>query len=177
MKKTLSILILGALPAFALAAGDHSGAHQMSGGHDMAQMQHGAHNMSGMADNMHDTGAGRPGDPAKVSRTIEVILDDTMRFTPNQIKVKAGETVRFFAKNAGKLPHEMVIGSMAELKEHAAMMRAQPTMKHGESNMVSLAPGQRGGIVWQFNKPGAVDFACLVPGHMEAGMVGKIEVE
>jgi uncharacterized cupredoxin-like copper-binding protein len=52
-----------------------------------------------------------------------------------------------------------------------------PGMEHAESNMVTLKPGQRGGIVWQFDKPGAVDFACLLPGHLEAGMAGKVRVE
>lgn len=27
---------------------------------------------------------------------------------------------------------------------------------------------QRGGIVWQLDKSGTVDFACPVPGHTEA---------
>ena len=65
---------------------------------------------------------------------------------------------------------------MAELKEHAAMMGKMPKMKRAEPNMVSLDARQRGGIVWQFDKTGTVDFACLVPGHLEAGMAGKISV-
>ena len=39
-----------------------------------------------------------------VTRNIEVIMDDTMRFTPGQIQVSAGETVRFVVKNVGKIP-------------------------------------------------------------------------
>lgn len=176
MKKTLSILMLGALPALALAAGDHAGGHGMEGhqmmqGHDMAGMH------KEMPGDMHASMAGKPGDPAKVSRTIEITMDDSMRFTPSQISVKTGETVRFFIKNMGKVPHEMVIGTMDELKEHAEMIRKMPDMKNAEPNMITLAAGQRGGLVWQFDKPGTVDFACLVPGHMEAGMVGKVEVE
>ncbi len=161
MKKMLSILILGALPALALAGGDHAGGHDMSS----------------MSKETHDAGAGRPGDPARVSRTIEVTMGDNMRFTPDRIEVKAGETVRFNVRNTGKLRHEMVIGTLAELKAHAAVMRAKPDMKHAEANMLSLDPGRRGAIVWQFDKAGTVDFACLVPGHLEAGMAGKIKVE
>ncbi|MEK7206610.1 MAG: cupredoxin family protein [Pseudomonadota bacterium] len=172
MKKSLSILILGALPALALAGGDHAGGHAMHD--DTAQM---SHDMEGMSHGGHDGAVGKPGDPAKVTRTIEVTMGDDMRFTPSLIKAKAGETVRFFVRNTGKIPHEMVIGSMVELKEHAAMMRKMPKMKHAEPNMVSLSSGQRGGIVWQFDKAGMVDFACLAPGHLEAGMMGKIEVE
>ncbi|MCL5061255.1 MAG: cupredoxin family protein [Candidatus Thermoplasmatota archaeon] len=172
MKKTLSILILGALPAIALAAGDHAGGHGTAG-HPMMQ----GHDMPGMNKDEHASMAGKPGDPSRVSRTIEVTMDDSMRYTPDRIDVKAGETIRFFVKNTGRITHEMVIGSLDELKEHAEMMRQMPGMQHAEPNMVTLKPGQRGGIVWQFDKPGTVDFACLVPGHMEAGMVGKVRVE
>lgn len=174
MKKTLSILIFAVLPGLALASGEHAGGHDMrGGGHDMSQMS----GMEGMSRGGHDGAMGQAGDPAKVSRTIEVTMADTMRFTPDEIKVKAGETVRFFVKNTGKIPHEMVIGTADELKEHAEEMRKMPGMQHAEPNMITLKPGQRGGIVWQFDKAGSVNFACLVPGHMEAGMVGKIEVE
>lgn len=176
MKKTISILILGALPVLASAGGDHAGGHGMNGGPAM-EMQHGSNDTRGMSRNTHDADVGRPGDPNKVGRIIEVTLDDAMRFSPSEISVKAGETVRFFLKNTGKMNHAMVIGSMDELKEHAEMMRKMPDMKHAEPNMITLAPGQRGELVWQFDQPGTVDFACLVPGHMEAGMVGKVEVE
>ena len=168
MKKTLSALILGVAPAIVLAAGGHAGNHDMPA-HGMA-----GHDMSSMTKNTF--AYGQPGDPAKVSRTIELVMDDTMRFAPSQIRVEPGETVRFFIKNAGKIPHEMVIGSLAELKAHAAQMRKMPGMKHAEPNMVTLGPGQRGGLVWQFDKAGTVDFACLIPGHMEAGMSGKVTV-
>lgn len=171
MKKSLSILILGALPVLVWASGDHAGGHDARG--DKTQM---SRDMKGMPHEGHDGAAGKPGDPAKVSRTIEVKMGDDMRFSPGLIKVKSGETVRFSVRNTGKIPHEMVIGSMAELKEHAAMMRKMPDMKHAEPNMVTLGAGQGGDIVWQFDKAGTVDFACLVPGHLEAGMMGKISV-
>ena len=172
MKKTLSILMLGALPAIAWATGDHAGGHGMQG----QQMMQG-HDMPVIQEDAHDRMAGKPGDPAKVSRTIEVTMDDSMRYTPDKISVKAGETVRFLVRNSGKIQHEMVIGSMDELKEHAELMRKMRGMEHDEPNMATLKPGQRGDIVWQFDKPGTVDFACLSPGHMEAGMVGKVKVK
>ena len=165
MNKILSILILGALPTLAFAAGDHAGGHDMAGMHK---------EKSG---DTHASMAGKAGDPAKVSRTIEMIMDDTMHFTPMQISVKTGETVRFFIKNAGKVTHEMVIGTMTEMNEHAEMMKKMPDMKHAEPNMITLAPGKVGGLVWQFDRAGTVDFACLIPGHMQAGMVGKVEVK
>lgn len=163
MKKILSVLIFGALPTFAFAAGGHSDGHQMQG-HDLSKM------------NVSNSATGKPGKASNATRTIELVMNDSMRFTPNTINVKSGETVRFFIKNAGKIPHEMVIGSASEMKEHAAMMRKMPGMKHAEPNMISLNPGQKGALVWEFTQAGTVDFACLISGHMEAGMLGKIKV-
>jgi uncharacterized cupredoxin-like copper-binding protein len=163
------------LPVFALAAEDNAEDHGMEDHHPMSQGHH--HDMEGMHEHTHASMAGKPGDLDKASRTIEVTMNDHMRFIPDQISVKPGETIRFNVKNAGKIPHEMVIGTMDELKEHAEMMRQMPNMKHAEPNMIALAGGQSGTLVWQFGKPGTVDFACLIPGHMEAGMVGQIEVK
>lgn len=158
MKKTLSLFVLSLMPALALAAGDHAG------GHDMAAMPDA------------QTSSGQPGDPAKADRSIEVVMDDTMRFTPANIKVKKGETVRFLIKNQGMIPHEMVIGSVADLQAHAAEMLQSPGMAHAEPNALTLDAGQQGQLVWQFGQAGAVDFACLIAGHLEAGMVGKVKV-
>jgi uncharacterized cupredoxin-like copper-binding protein len=178
MKKIISIFALVTLPAFAMAGGDHTDAHSDSGGHEEAHHEHAAPAMSHEAEDSHghEADAGRPGDPGKVTRTIEVTMDDSMRFTPDKLDFKAGETVRFVVRNNGNITHEMVIGSVDELKEHADMMRSMPAMKHDESNMISLAPGKQGELVWQFSQSGEFDFACLVPGHLEAGMTGKIGV-
>lgn len=155
-------LSLAALAA--LANGTHAGGHEMPASHgDMPLSEHAA-------------SFGQPGDPARVARTVDVALDDDMRFHPARIDVKAGETVRFMVRNTGKVRHEMVLGPLDELKEHARQMRAQPGMAHTEPNQLRLKPGQRGSMVWRFTQPGQVDFACTEPGHLEAGMVGQVEV-
>jgi uncharacterized cupredoxin-like copper-binding protein len=114
--------------------------------------------------------------PSKATRTIEVRMTDNMRFTPDRIDVKLGETVRFVVVNAGQVMHEFVLGTKKELDEHAAQMKKFPNMEHDEPYMTHVAPGKRGEIVWTFNRAGEFDFACLLPGHYEAGMVGKIKV-
>jgi uncharacterized cupredoxin-like copper-binding protein len=120
---------------------------------------------------------GRKGDPSKVSRTIELDLSDAMRFAPAELAVKRGETVRFRLKNSGKVMHEMVLGTMRDLEAHAETMRNDPGMHHhGEPGMVHVAPGKTASLVWQFTNPGEFHYACLVPGHFEAGMVGRIQV-
>ncbi len=111
-----------------------------------------------------------------VKRTIDVGMSDDMRFTPARIDVKRGETIRFVLRNNGKLMHEFVIGTKKELDEHAALMVKFPNMEHDEPYMAHVAPGQTGEIVWNFNRAGAFDFACLIAGHYQAGMTGKIEV-
>ena len=122
------------------------------------------------------TAFGIAGDASRVSRTIDMDALDTFRFTPDKITVKRGETIRFVMRNKGKIQHEIVIGTMAELKEHAALMQKFPEMEHEGANMAHVAPGQSGEIVWTFNQPGTFSFACLIAGHFEGGMAGTIIV-
>ncbi len=120
---------------------------------------------------------GIAGDPKKVTRTIEIRMTDDMRFAPKAINVKLGETVRLVAVNAGKTLHEIVIGTPQELKMHAEMMKKHPGMEHDEPYMAHVNAGQKGTIVWTFNQAGSFEFACLIPGHFEAGMIGRITVK
>ena len=120
---------------------------------------------------------GIAGDPKKTTRTIEIRMTDDMRFAPKAIQVKLGETVRLVAVNAGKVLHELVIGTPQELKAHAEMMKKHPGMEHDEPYMAHVDPGQKGTIVWTFNRAGSFEFACLIPGHFEAGMIGRITVK
>jgi uncharacterized cupredoxin-like copper-binding protein len=119
---------------------------------------------------------GIAGDARKAVRTVEVKMTDDMRFTPNVIQVKQGETIRLVHFNKGKVMHEFVIGTKKELEEHAVLMKKFPNMEHDEPYMAHVGPGKTGEIVWTFNRVGEFDFACLLPGHYDAGMVGRIRV-
>ena len=119
---------------------------------------------------------GIAGDARDAKRTIEIRMLDTMRFVPDRIDVKQGETVRLVLRNAGKTMHELVLGTKRELDEHAALMAKFPGMEHDEPFMAHVAPERRGEIVWTFNRAGEFDFACLIAGHYQAGMVGKVRV-
>jgi uncharacterized cupredoxin-like copper-binding protein/Cu/Ag efflux protein CusF len=127
-------------------------------------------------DDDESTPYGEPGMASMANRTVTVTMSDTMRFTPDAIAVKEGETIRFIVKNAGTIRHEMMIGTIAELKEHADLMRQFPEMEHEDSNAVTVEPGKEGEIAWRFTVPGTFDFACLIPGHYESGMKGRIVV-
>jgi uncharacterized cupredoxin-like copper-binding protein len=119
---------------------------------------------------------GIAGDTRKVRRTIDCRMLDSMRFSPERIEARLGETIRFTAHNHGQVMHEFVIGTRAENAEHYALMKKFPDMEHDEPWMAHVPPGRRGEIVWTFNREGEFEFACLIAGHYEAGMVGRIVV-
>lgn len=120
--------------------------------------------------------AGRPGQATQVTRTVTVDMTDDMRFNPSQITVKQGETIRFVVRNSGKIKHEMVLGTTEELKEHYNMMMKMPGMGHADAKQVVVDPGKQGELIWRFTRTGKVDFACLQPGHYDAGMKGLVTV-
>jgi uncharacterized cupredoxin-like copper-binding protein len=138
---------------------------------------HGAdHAPRAAAQPMVETAFGRPGDPARVRRTLSVNMSDAMRFSPATLQVKRGDIVRIVVKNDGKAMHELVLGTMAELKAHAELMRKHPGMEHDERYMAHVAPGKSETLVWQFTRSGEFFYGCLIPGHFEAGMIGRITV-
>lgn len=145
----------------------------------------------------HDAAVGEPGRPDAASRTIDVEMRDT-DYRPAAIAVEAGETVRFRVRNSGELVHEFNIGTAAMHAAHRGEMQAMVDagvltadrirhdlmgkagdghmMKHDDPNSVLLEPGQEAEIVWRFPKAGTLEFACNVPGHYEAGMVGRFRI-
>ena len=121
--------------------------------------------------------AGLPAAATEAKRTVHIDMSDRMRFAPEALSVKRGETVRFVAANGGRVLHELMIGTRAELAQHAALMRLSPQW-HDEfaSASAHVLPGREGELAWRFNRAGEFYFACLIPGHLEAGMIGTITV-
>lgn len=119
---------------------------------------------------------GIAGDARSARRTIQVGMADNMRFTPQRIDVRLGETLKFVVHNTGKVMHEFVIGTKAQNAKHGELMVKFPNMEHDEPYMAHVAPGKTGEIVWIFNRAGTFEFACLIAGHYQAGMVGTIHV-
>ena len=119
---------------------------------------------------------GVEGNPKMASRTIPMSMDDSMHYSQPEIRVKQGQTVTFVISNKGKLLHELVIGTEDELRKHAAVMLKNPTMEHDEPYMAHVKPGTTEKMTWRFTKAGTFLFGCLVAGHFEAGMKGRIVV-
>ena len=150
-------------------------------GHENAP--HGGSSNSANANASNHTPAAREqmpwgiaGDATAVQRTLTLRMDDAMRFAPHHIEVREGDTVRLQVLNQGQLLHETVLGTQDTLQEHAALMQKFPGMEHDASYMAHVRAGGQGDIVWQFNRPGNFDFACLIDGHYQAGMTGTITV-
>lgn len=124
--------------------------------------------------------AGEPGNPNKPARIVQVTMiesDGKMLFLPARIEVKKGEQVKFVLRNNGKLEHEFVLASTAENLEHAEAMKANPDMDHNDPNGKHVAPSKSSEIIWRFTKTGEFEYACLIPGHREAGMIGTVAVK
>ena len=140
---------------------------------------------SGGASRAHDAhvtfSAGEPGDPKKPSRTILVKAverdDKTMAFDPARIEVRRGEQIRFVVDNNGMENHEFILATPAENRKHGEMMKKHPEMEHDDPNGKRVLSGEKRELIWKFSKRGEFEFACLIPGHYEAGMFGKVIVK
>jgi uncharacterized cupredoxin-like copper-binding protein len=159
MTMTMTIAIAATLLACTLPATAHEGAK---------------HPRKVLAAEQKDWGIA--GNTGAVTRTIEIQMTDNMRFTPERVEVRQGETVKLVVKNGGQMLHELVLGTKYELDAHAAAMMKFPGMEHDEAHMVHVKPAKAEPLVWNFNRAGEFQFACLIPGHYEAGMVGTIVV-
>ena len=163
--------LAGTAPA--LAAGSHAGGHG------------------------HGAAIGEPGDAAAADRTVEIVMGDNY-FEPERLTIAAGETIRFVIHNDGEFLHEFNLGTAAmhaaHQKEMATMMQhgmLTPTgidhdrmmmdhggsaMTHDDPNSVLVEPGKTAELVWKFTAATDLEFACNVPGHYDAGMMGEIDV-
>ncbi len=130
----------------------------------------------------HTTGfsSGEPGDAKKPSRVIQVTMqenDGKMLFAPDRIEIRKGKQIKFVLYNSGELDHEFVLATTQENLKHAEAMKKNPDMEHDDPNAKRVAPKQTSEIVWKFTKLGEFEFACLIPGHRDAGMFGTVEVK
>lgn len=124
--------------------------------------------------------SGELGDPGKPFRVVELSMMDgngTMAYAPAEVDVKKDEQIKFVIKNSGTLDHEFFLDSFEKNAAHKIEMQKNPEMEHDDPNAVRLASGKQTEILWKFSTAGTFEFACLIPGHYEAGMHGKVVVK
>ena len=191
MYKALLTGLFVTLSAAALAAGNHEGGH----GHDAQKHDEHKHERHDHGHDTHDShnghhgasAVGETGKAANITRTINITMleteDGEMLFEPAIFKVNANETVRLAFVNKGEVEHEFVMDDANGIEEHRKeMLEAveNGTHEHHDhhgSNAISLKPGESGDIIWKFSQSGQFQFACLIPGHYEAGMHGVLTVQ
>ena len=136
----------------------------------------------------------RPGPTWATGAPVRVVMNDRFRYRPSEIMVRAGQRVTFDVTNAGKLPHEFILGDRAAQLDHEREMRADPAggdmdmdmhahmHMHGsdassaDTGGLTVPPGQNRRLTWTFDKPGIVLYGCHILGHWAAGMHGTIMV-
>lgn len=155
MKTLAFAFAFAALPSLAFPAGEHEG------GHD-------------------EYAIGMKGQKAKAKRSVTISMRETdegkMVFEPKILRFRKGETVALNFINKGETDHEFVMDTQENVLKHKIVMEKNPDMEHADDNSLRLAPGKKGQIVWMFSKDGEYSFACLIPGHYEAGMHGNMSV-
>ena len=141
---------------------------------------------------------GSKGNVADVTRVIKVIMYDNY-YEPSSFQIKEGETIKFEVENAGMLVHEFNIANkMMHMKHQPEMIKMvengillpfsidkekmkkmakmDKSMGHSHSNSVLLEPKQKGDIIWKFDNAVNIEVACNVPGHYQAGMIAKVNI-
>lgn len=200
---TIFVALTVAAPLFAtglagaaFAAGPHAAGSSEKGG-AVHGHSNGTEQGSGLGQH-RSFGSFEPAPASEATRTVDVTMKDTA-FEPQRIAIQAGETVRFVVRNDGQLVHEFNVGTAAMHADHQKQMAMMVDhgmleadkinhgmmsggqmsggqMMHDDPNSILLEPGQTGEVVLKFTDPTTLQFACNVPGHYEAGMVGTLNV-
>ena len=141
---------------------------------------------------------GSKGNLNEVSRIIKVKMYDNY-YEPNSFSIEAGETIKFEVENVGMLVHEFNIANkmmhmkhqpeMSKMAENGILLafsidkekmkkmaKMDKSMAHTHSNSVLLEPKQKGAIIWKFINAVNIQIACNVPGHYQAGMIAKVNI-
>lgn len=120
---------------------------------------------------------GEPADASDATTIIDIAANDDFSYTPDSVKVSAGDVVTFRVTNSGNLNHEFTLGDESLQQEHEQEMKDMGDMQMGDDpNAISIASGETGELTWKFSGSGDVLMGCHVAGHYDGGMRGKITV-
>jgi len=157
------ILLIAAAAALGSGPGSLSGQAAPWGVGPGGMMGFGAANVSSALD---------PGSPGFVAgttaapRVVRIIASDALRFYPDVVTVKQGETITFEVTTMGMRSHEFMVGPAADVAAD----------KEGTAEVADIGMMSTKSLTYAFNGSGPFAFACHAPGHYEAGMRGAIIV-
>lgn len=120
---------------------------------------------------------------------VNLTGNDLMQFNLNEIRVKAGETVRLTLKHVGELPenamgHNFVLlqqgTDVIDFAQQAATASGTEYIPEGAENVIvnteMIGGGEETTIEFTAPQAGTYDFLCSFPGHY-VQMQGKFIVE
>ena len=103
----------------------------------------------------------RPGDGDERNKSVEIVMTE-MRFSPNRIDARAGQTVLMRIVNRGSQRHDLAFPAIG-----------MPNLQGVETLTM---PGEATRLTISFDAPGTYPFQCTIPGHAAAGMTGAVFV-
>lgn len=103
---------------------------------------------------------------ASSPRVVRIVATPQLRFVPDAVTVKQGETILFEVTTMGPIVHEFMVGPAADVAADTP----------GTPEIAELGMMQTGSLSFTFDGPGPYAFACHVAGHYEAGMRGTINL-
>jgi uncharacterized cupredoxin-like copper-binding protein len=165
------------------AAGEHGGGHGDDNGHGTDMTNQDGHGNGGHGhEGGHSFAFGSPASPSEADRTVEVEANDRMKFVPETIAVKEGELVRCVIQKVGQLQHSLTLAKPAEQKKHEKEMKGMAVDRMAshmddDPNVIVVQGGETGSLTWRFTEAMAVQFACHIPGHYDAGMKGRMRIQ
>lgn len=111
-------------------------------------------------------------DEPKVSTRI-VIESSGFVYSPNELMAKKNVPITLAFINSDDIEHDI------EIKEVPFTLLNKPTHQHGANENVlhvHANPHTTSEVTFLINEIGTYEFYCTIPGHKEAGMVGKLNI-
>ncbi len=111
----------------------------------------------------------------------EIVLGmNEWSFSEMEIAVKAGETIKFTVTNDGEIPHEFMFMSPPLMQAaNYRVTRADWSLLEHEAlfEQALVLPGGEFSFVLKVTEPGSWMFMCMLPYHMQMGMMGQMATE
>jgi uncharacterized cupredoxin-like copper-binding protein len=117
--------------------------------------------------------AGGCAPPATASSAVTISFRYS-HFEPSTVRVPVGVPVTITLRNDDPIGHEWIVGA----PELHAIHRVGTEPEHeGRPNEVSVPPYTTKTTTIVFDRPGAFEYICHLPGHEEYGMKGLLSVQ
>ena len=173
----IAVAVYGTLWDGEAENGGHASAveltHETGNGHELAEEAHG--HLGGY----HEAAGSREREAGEV---LEITLDaEEWRFEPSIVEVPMGHRVKLTLVNDGRVEHDVEIAGVPaeniEVMDGVERHERLGGGLHHEGVVAAHAePGTTATVMFTVTEAGEYDFACTIPGHKEAGMVGKLVV-